>query len=86
MPNSKSDKGRKITYRDLHTEVCKFSNVLVKNGVKKGDKVCLYMPMVPELVIAVLACARVGAIHSVVLLDFLLSHFLKELTTALVIF
>ena len=70
VPNSKSDKGRKITYRDLHTEVCKFSNVLVKNGVKKGDRVCLYMPMVPELVIAVLACARVGAIHSVVFAGF----------------
>ena len=70
VPNSKSDKARKITYRDLHTEVCKFSNVLVKNGVKKGDRVCLYMPMVPELVIAVLACARVGAIHSVVFAGF----------------
>ena len=70
VPNSKNDGGRKITYRELHTEVCKFSNVLIRNGVKKGDRVCLYMPMVPELVIAVLACARVGAIHSVVFAGF----------------
>ncbi len=77
VPNSKNDKGRKITYRDLHTEVCKFSNVLIKNGVKKGDRVCLYMPMVPELVIAVLACARVGAIHSVVFAGFS-AHSLSE--------
>ena len=70
IPNDVSEKGRKISYRELHAEVCKFSNVLSKNGIKKGDRVCLYMPMVPELVIAVLACARVGAIHSVVFAGF----------------
>ena len=70
VPNDVSEKGRKISYRELHVEVCKFSNVLSRNGVKKGDRVCLYMPMVPELVIAVLACARVGAIHSVVFAGF----------------
>ena len=70
IPNDVSEKGRKITYRELHAHVCKFSNVLEKNGIKKGDRVCLYMPMVPELIIAILACARVGAIHSVVFAGF----------------
>ncbi len=57
---------RRITYRELHEQVCKFANVLKSRGVKKGDRVSIYMPMVLELVIAVLACARIGAIHSVV--------------------
>jgi len=57
---------RKITYKELHTEVCKFANVLRKAGVKKGDRVCMYMQMIPELAISMLACARIGAIHSVV--------------------
>lgn len=57
---------RKITYRELHEEVCKFSNVLKSNGVNKGDRVCLYLPMIPEAAVAMLACARIGAIHSVV--------------------
>ena len=70
IPNDISEERRKISYRELHTEVCKFSNVLVRNGIKKGDRVCLYMPMVLELVIATLACARVGAIHSVVFAGF----------------
>ena len=57
---------RKITYRELHEEVCKFSNVLKSKGVEKGDRVCLYMPMIPEAAVAMLACARIGAIHSIV--------------------
>ncbi|MDD4352161.1 MAG: acetate--CoA ligase [Candidatus Gracilibacteria bacterium] len=57
---------RKFTYKELFTEVCKFANVLKKHGVKKGNKVCFYMPMVPELLIGILACARIGAIHSVI--------------------
>ncbi len=57
---------RKITYEQLHKEVCKFANVLKSKGIKKGDRVALYMPMVPELAVAMLACARIGAIHSVV--------------------
>ncbi|MCF6355159.1 MAG: acetate--CoA ligase, partial [Candidatus Polarisedimenticolaceae bacterium] len=57
---------RKISYRKLHTEVCKFSNVLKDCGVKKGDRVCIYMPMIPEASVAMLACARIGAVHSVV--------------------
>ena len=57
---------RKYTYQQLYEEVCKFANVLKKKGVKKGDRVTLYMPMIPELPIALLACARIGAIHSIV--------------------
>ena len=57
---------RRITFRELHTEVCKFSNVLKSKGVRKGDRVCVYMPMVPEAAVAMLACARIGAVHSVV--------------------
>ena len=57
---------RKITYEELHREVCKFANVLKASGIKKGDRVCIYMPMIIELPVAMLACARIGAIHSVV--------------------
>jgi acetyl-CoA synthetase len=57
---------RKITYNELHTEVSKFANVLKSRGVKKGDRVSIYMPMIPELAVAMLACARIGAIHSIV--------------------
>ncbi|OGI51523.1 MAG: acetate--CoA ligase [Candidatus Muproteobacteria bacterium RIFCSPHIGHO2_01_60_12] len=57
---------RKLTYRELYEEVCKFANVLKSRGVKKGDRVCIYMPMIPEIAVAMLACARIGAVHSVV--------------------
>ncbi len=57
---------RVLTYRQLYDKVCQFANVLKNNGVTKGDRVCIYLPMVPELVIAVLGCARIGAIHSVI--------------------
>ena len=57
---------RRITFRELHADVCKFSNVLKSKGVQKGDRVCVYMPMVPEAAVAMLACARIGAVHSVV--------------------
>ena len=60
----KTDK--KLTYKQLHTEVCRFANVLKARGVKKGDRVTIYMPMIPEAAISMLACARIGAIHSVV--------------------
>ncbi len=56
----------KITYRQLHEQVCKFANVLKARGVKKGDRVSIYMPMVPEVVVAMLACTRIGAVHSIV--------------------
>ena len=65
-PNDPNDDGIKLTYKALHEKVCQFANVLKNNGIEKGDRVCIYMPMVPELLIAVLACARIGAIHSVV--------------------
>jgi len=57
---------KKITYRELHREVCSFANVLKARGVKKGDRVCIYLPMIPEAAYAMLACARIGAVHSVV--------------------
>ena len=65
-PNDPEEHHRILTYRELHTKVVQFCNVLKNNGVKKGDRVCIYMGMVPELAIAVLACARMGAIHSVI--------------------
>jgi acetyl-CoA synthetase len=65
-PNDPNEDHRILTYKQLHEKVCQFANVLKNNGAKKGDRICIYMPMVPELAIAVLACARIGAIHSVV--------------------
>ena len=65
-PNNPSEPNRILTYGDLHRQVCLFAQVLLNNGIKKGDRVCIYMGMVPELAIAVLACARIGAIHSVI--------------------
>ena len=65
-PNDPNEHHRIITYSQLHTKVCQFTQVLINNGVKKGDRVCIYMGMIPELAIAVLACARMGAIHSVI--------------------
>ena len=69
-PNDPNQPAEHISYRELHIRVCKFSNVLKNNNVQKGDRVCIYLPMVLELAIAVLACARVGAIHSVVFAGF----------------
>ncbi len=69
-PNNPEDPSITITYKELHEKVCQFANVLIANGVKKGDRVCLYMPMVPELAVACLACARIGAVHSVVFAGF----------------
>ncbi len=65
-PNDPQEHHRVLTYAQLHQKVNMFANVLKHNGVQKGDRICIYMPMVPELAIAVLACARIGAIHSVV--------------------
>ncbi|WP_291908208.1 acetate--CoA ligase [Chitinophaga sp. CB10] len=65
-PNDPEERHRILTYRELYNKVVQFANVLKNNGVKKGDRVCIYMGMIPELAIAVLACARIGAIHSVV--------------------
>ncbi len=69
-PNNPKEEAQHVTYKELHARVCAFANVLKNNGVKKGDRVCIYMPMVLELSIAVLACARIGAIHSVVFAGF----------------
>jgi acetyl-CoA synthetase len=65
-PNDPEEHHRIITYKQLHLKVCQFAQVLLNNGVQQGDRVCIYMGMIPELTIAVLACARIGAIHSVI--------------------
>ena len=69
-PNDPKDEVKSYTYKELHAAVCKTANALKANGIGKGDRVCFYMPMVPELAIGVLACARIGAIHSVVFAGF----------------
>ena len=69
-PNDSNDEAQHITYNQLHKKVNKFANVLKSKGIQKGDRVCIYLPMIPELAYAVLACARIGAIHSVVFAGF----------------
>jgi acetyl-CoA synthetase len=69
-PNNPNDEAKHITYKELHEQVCKVGNMLKALGVKKGDRVCIYLPMVPELAYAVLGCARIGAVHSVVFAGF----------------
>ena len=69
-PNDPTEAAQHISYKELHKRVCQTANMLKANGAKKGDRICIYMPMVPELAIAVLACARIGAIHSVVFAGF----------------
>jgi len=64
--NDPNEESRTLTYKELHFKVSQFANVLKNNGARKGDRICIYMPMVPELTIAILACARIGCIHSVV--------------------
>lgn len=65
-PDDPTQEAKRFTYRELHAEVCKFANVLKAQGVEKGDRVTVYMPMIPEAAFAILACARIGAIHSVI--------------------
>jgi len=69
-PNDPKERFVRLTYRELYEQVCVFANALKNQGIKKGDRVILYMPMIPELAIAVLACARIGAVHSVVFAGF----------------
>ncbi len=69
-PNAPDEAPQEISYTELHTRVCAMANVLKNQGIKKGDRVCIYLPMIPELAIATLACARIGAIHSVVFAGF----------------
>ncbi len=64
------NESRRITYGELHEQVCRLANVLKNHGVKKGDRVTIYMPMIPEATVAMLACARIGAVHSVVFAGF----------------
>ena len=69
-PNDPKEKAQHISYTELHARVSQMANVLKANGIQKGDRVCIYLPMIPELAISVLACARIGAIHSVVFAGF----------------
>lgn len=69
-PNNPNEESKKISYKELHQQVCKFANVLKANGIKKGDRVCIYMPMIVEAIVAMQACVRIGAIHSVVFAGF----------------
>lgn len=69
-PNDPKQRFIRYTYRELHDLVCQFANVLKKKGIEKGDRVCIYLPMIPELTIAMLACARIGAVHSVIFAGF----------------
>lgn len=69
-PNNPSEEPKRISYAELLQEVCRVGNMLRKQGIRKGDRVCIYMPMVPELVYAILACARIGAVHTVVFAGF----------------
>ncbi len=70
------------TYQELHRQVCKFSNVLKKMGIKKGDRVCIYMPMIPEIAVAMLACTRIGAVHSIVFGGFSASAIVDRINDA----
>ena len=69
-PNDPDEPAEHITFKELHKRVCKFANVLKAQGIEQGDRVCIYLPMIPELAVAVLACARIGAVHSVVFAGF----------------
>lgn len=69
-PNDINEPARHITYKELYASVARMANVLTGQGIKKGDRVCIYLPMIPELAVAVLACARIGAVHSVVFAGF----------------
>ncbi len=68
--NDPAKESQKITYRELHEKTCRFANLLISHGVKKGDRVCIYLPMIPQAVVAMLACARIGAVHCVVFAGF----------------
>lgn len=81
-PNSPKDAARHITYQQLHDEVCRAANLLKNAGVKKGDRVCIYLPMIPELAYSILACARIGAVHSVVFAGFSSKSLIDRITDA----
>jgi acetyl-CoA synthetase len=81
-PNDPKAEAKKITYTQLHQEVCRVANMLKAQGVKKGDRVCIYLPMIPELAYSVLACARIGAVHSVVFAGFSAKSLVDRITDA----
>jgi acetyl-CoA synthetase len=87
-PNDPKEKVQHISYTELHARVSQMANVLKANGIEKGDRVCIYLPMIPELAISVLACARIGAVHSVVFAGFsatALSSRIKDCTCKLIV-
>lgn len=79
-PNDPNEEAQTITYNELYARVSKMANVLREQGIKKGDRVCIYLPMIPELAVSVLACARIGAIHSVVFAGFSASAVATRIT------
>lgn len=81
-PNNPEDQAKHITYQQLFEEVCRTANMLKAEGVKKGDRVCIYLPMIPELAYTILACARIGAIHSVVFAGFSSRSLVDRITDA----
>jgi acetyl-CoA synthetase len=81
-PNNPKDSAKHISYQQLHDEVCRAANLLKSQGVKKGDRVCIYLPMIPELAYTILACARIGAVHSVVFAGFSSKSLVDRITDA----
>jgi acetyl-CoA synthetase len=81
-PNNPNDAAKHISYQQLYTEVCRTANMLKAQGVKKGDRVCIYLPMIPQLAYAILACARIGAVHSVVFAGFSSKSLVDRITDA----
>jgi len=81
-PNDPKNKAKHITYKELHHNVCKAANMLKNLGVKKGDRVCIYLPMIPELAYAMMACARIGAVHSIVFAGFSARSLTDRITDA----
>ncbi|MGE0590483.1 MAG: acetate--CoA ligase [Cyclobacteriaceae bacterium] len=81
-PNNPSAEAKHITYKELHENVCRTANMLKNLGVKKGDRVCIYLPMIPELAYAMLACARIGAVHSIVFAGFSSKSLVDRITDA----
>lgn len=81
-PNNPKDQTLHISYKELHQRVTQFANVLKQNGIEKGDRVCIYMPMIPELAVAMLACARIGAIHAIVFAGFSVKAIAKRINNA----
>lgn len=82
IPNNPKAEAQHVSYKELHRRVSRFANVLKQNGIEKGDRVCIYMPMIPELAVAMLACARIGAIHNIVFAGFSVKALAKRINDA----